>query len=61
MLSLVVVAIMLGFPTAFTRWAWACSSPFFAYQLEKQSAAGRSRRRSNLMVQRAYSVMATTS
>ncbi len=57
MLSLVVVAIMLGFPTAFTLMGMGMLFAFFAYHSGDQSAAGAVRQTLDLMVQRAYSVM----
>ncbi len=58
MLSLVVVAIMLGFPTAFTLMGMGMIFTFFAYHSGDQSAAGAIRQTLDLMVQRAFSVMA---
>ncbi|NIU63112.1 MAG: C4-dicarboxylate ABC transporter, partial [Pseudomonas stutzeri] len=40
MLSLVVVAIMLGFPTAFTLMGMGMIFTFFAYHSGKQTAGG---------------------
>ena len=57
MLSLVVVAIMLGFPTAFTLMGMGMLFAFFAYHSGDQTAAGAARQTLDLMVQRAYSVM----
>jgi len=57
MLSLVVVAIMLGFPTAFTLMGMGMLFTFFAYHSGDQSAAGAIRQTLDLMVQRAFSVM----
>lgn len=57
MLSLVVVAIMLGFPTAFTLMGMGMIFTFFAYHSGDQSAAGAIRQTLDLMVQRAFSVM----
>ncbi|MGB9149561.1 MAG: TRAP transporter large permease subunit [Burkholderiales bacterium] len=58
MLSLVVVAIMLGFPTAFTLMGMGMMFALFAYMsdpgLTKQMATNRTL---DLMVQRTYSVM----
>ncbi len=59
MLSLVVVAIMLGFPTAFTLMGMGMIFTFFAYHSGDQSAAGAIRQTLDLMVQRAFSVMAS--
>jgi TRAP-type mannitol/chloroaromatic compound transport system permease large subunit len=58
MLSLVVVAIMLGFPTAFTLMGMGMIFTFFAYHSGDQSAQGAMRQTLDLMVQRAFSVMA---
>jgi TRAP-type mannitol/chloroaromatic compound transport system permease large subunit len=57
MLSLVVVAIMLGFPTAFTLMGMGILFAFFAYHSGDQSATGALRQTLDLMVQRAFSVM----
>jgi TRAP-type mannitol/chloroaromatic compound transport system permease large subunit len=57
MLSLVVVAIMLGFPTAFTLMGMGMLFAFFAYHSGDQTAAGAMRQTLDLMVQRAFSVM----
>jgi TRAP-type mannitol/chloroaromatic compound transport system permease large subunit len=57
MLSLVVVAIMLGFPTAFTLMGMGMMFAFFAYHSGDQSAAGAMKQTLDLMVQRAFSVM----
>ncbi len=57
MLSLVVVAIMLGFPTAFTLMGMGMLFTFFAYHSGDQSAGGAIRQTLDLMVQRAFSVM----
>jgi TRAP-type mannitol/chloroaromatic compound transport system permease large subunit len=57
MLSLVVVAIMLGFPTAFTLMGMGMMFAFFAYHSGDQSVAGAMTQTLDLMVQRAYSVM----
>lgn len=57
MLSLVVVAIMLGFPTAFTLMGMGMLFAFFAYHSGQQSAAGAISQTLDLMVQRAFSVM----
>lgn len=58
MLSLVVVAIMLGFPTAFTLMGMGMMFAFFAYHSGDQTAAGAMKQTLDLMVQRAFSVMA---
>ena len=57
MLSLVVVAIMLGFPTAFTLMGMGMLFAFFAYHSGGQTAAGAMKQTLDLMVQRAFSVM----
>jgi TRAP-type mannitol/chloroaromatic compound transport system permease large subunit len=57
MLSLVVAAIMLGFPTAFTLMGMGILFAFFAYHSGGQSAGGAIKQTLDLMVQRAYSVM----
>jgi len=57
MLSLVVVVIMLGFPTAFTLMGMGILFAFFAYHSGDQSATGALRQTLDLMVQRAFSVM----
>ncbi|MFN0162012.1 MAG: TRAP transporter large permease subunit [Burkholderiales bacterium] len=55
MLSLVVVAIMLGFPTAFTLMGMGVMFAWFSYRSVDPSTAGT--RVLDLMVQRAYAVM----
>jgi TRAP-type mannitol/chloroaromatic compound transport system permease large subunit len=55
MLSLVVVAIMLGFPTAFTLMGMGVIFAWFAYHSANPEIAVR--QTLDLMVQRAYSVM----
>ncbi|GAB1388183.1 TRAP transporter large permease subunit [Rubrivivax sp.] len=57
MLSLVVVAIMLGFPTAFTLMGMGIVFAFFAYHSGGQTAAGAAKQTLDLMVQRTFSVM----
>jgi TRAP-type mannitol/chloroaromatic compound transport system permease large subunit len=57
MLSLVVVAIMLGFPTAFTLMGMGMLFAYFAYHSGGQSASGAMKQTLDLMVQRAFSVM----
>ncbi len=57
MLSLVVVAIMLGFPTAFTLMGMGMLFAFFAYHSGDQTSAGALRQTLDLMVQRTFSVM----
>ncbi|MGV3497836.1 MAG: TRAP transporter large permease subunit, partial [Hydrogenophaga sp.] len=59
MLSLVVVAIMLGFPTAFTLMGMGMIFTFFAYHSGDQTARGAITQTLDLMVQRAFSVMAS--
>jgi TRAP-type mannitol/chloroaromatic compound transport system permease large subunit len=55
MLSLVVVAIMLGFPTAFTLMGMGMIFTFFAYSFQNPDLALQNTL--SLMVQRAYAVM----
>ena len=55
MLSLVVVAIMLGFPTAFTLMGMGMIFTFFAYSFQNPDLALQNTL--TLMVQRAYAVM----
>lgn len=57
MLALVVVAIMLGFPTAFTLMGMGIIFAFFAYHSQGQTTTGAIRQVLDLMVQRAYAVM----
>ncbi len=57
MLSLVVVAIMLGFPTAFTLMGMGILFSFFAYHSGGQTVPGAVKQTLDLMVQRAFSVM----
>ncbi len=57
MLSLVVVAIMLGFPTAYTLMGMGMMFAYFAYHSGGQSVEGAARQTLDLMVQRAFSVM----
>ncbi len=56
MLSLVVVAIMLGFPTAFTLMGMGVLFAFLAYRFQAP-APEAARQTLMLMVQRAYAVM----
>ncbi|MDK6079555.1 TRAP transporter large permease [Massilia varians] len=56
MLALVVVAIMLGFPTAFTLMGMGVMFAWFAYHSQNPELAVQ--QTLDLMVQRAYSVMA---
>ncbi|QJR16191.1 TRAP transporter large permease [Usitatibacter palustris] len=59
MLSLVVVAIMLGFPTAFTLMGMGMIFAFCSYWMGGGHDAGTALKNTlDLMVQRAYSVMA---
>ena len=55
MLSLVVVAIMMGFPTAFTLMGMGVIFAWFAYRSGNPDIAVR--QTLDLMVQRAYAVM----
>ena len=55
MLALVVVAIMLGFPTAFTLMGMGMIFAWIAYKSQNQALAVQ--QTLDLMVQRAYSVM----
>src|SRR3954447_15330597 len=55
MLSLIVVAIMLGFPTAFTLMGMGIIFAFAAYKM--QGSPDALRHTLDLFVQRAYSVM----
>jgi TRAP-type mannitol/chloroaromatic compound transport system permease large subunit len=57
MLALVVVAIMLGFPTAFTLMGMGMIFAYFAYHSGGQSAGGAIKQTLDLMVQRAFAVM----
>ncbi len=59
MLALVVVAIMLGFPTAFTLMGMGMLFAYFAYHSGGQTAGGAMKQTLDLMVQRAFSVMAS--
>lgn len=59
MLALVVVAIMLGFPTAFTLMGMGMLFAYFAYHSGGQTAGGAMHQTLDLMVQRAFSVMAS--
>jgi TRAP-type mannitol/chloroaromatic compound transport system permease large subunit len=56
MLALIVVAIMLGFPTAFTLMGMGVIFTWFAYRSQNPGLAIQ--QTLDLMVQRAYSVMA---
>jgi TRAP-type mannitol/chloroaromatic compound transport system permease large subunit len=55
MLALVVVAIMLGFPTAFTLMGMGMIFAWIAYKSQNPALAVQ--QTLDLMVQRAYSVM----
>ncbi len=55
MLALIVVAIMLGFPTAFTLMGMGVMFAWFAYRSQDPSLA--TQQTLDLMVQRAYAVM----
>ena len=55
MLGLIVVAIMLGFPTAFTLMGMGVFFGWIAYRAVNPALAGQ--QILDLMVQRAYSVM----
>ena len=57
MLALVVVAIMLGFPTAFTLMGMGMLFAYFAYHSGGQTRSGAITQTLDLMVQRAFSVM----
>ncbi len=57
MLSLVVVAIMLGFPTAFTLMGMGMIFALFAFLSQGEGTAQAVDRTLALMVQRAFSVM----
>ncbi|MCS6996493.1 MAG: TRAP transporter large permease subunit [Casimicrobiaceae bacterium] len=57
MLGLVVAAILLGFPTAFTLMGMGMIFTFLAYYLGGQGATSAMRQTLDLMVQRAFSVM----
>jgi TRAP-type mannitol/chloroaromatic compound transport system permease large subunit len=57
MLALVVVAIMLGFPTAFTLMGMGILFAYFAYHSGGQTVGGAVKQTLDLMVQRAFAVM----
>jgi TRAP-type mannitol/chloroaromatic compound transport system permease large subunit len=57
MLSLIVVAIMLGFPTAFTLMGMGMIFAFLSYYMQGRGTEGAIHNTLDLMVQRAYSVM----
>jgi len=58
MLALIVAAIMLGFPTAFTLMGMGVMFAFFAYMERTGSTEQAIQQTLDLMVQRAYAVMA---
>ena len=58
MLALIVAAIMLGFPTAFTLMGMGVMFAFFAYMDRTGSTEEAIQQTLDLMVQRAYAVMA---
>ena len=58
MLALIVVAIMLGFPTAFTLMGMGVLFTFFAYMMQSPDMTGQAIRKTlDLMVQRTYATM----
>jgi len=58
MLALIVVAIMLGFPTAFTLMGMGVIFTFLAYYMQSPDEVARVTRQTlDLMVQRAYATM----
>lgn len=58
MLALIVVAIMLGFPTAFTLMGMGVLFTFFAYLMQAPEMTGQAIRKTlDLMVQRTYATM----
>ncbi len=57
MLSLVVVAIMLGFPTAFTLMGMGMIFAFSSYYMQNKVVEGAMQQTLDLMVSRAWSVM----
>lgn len=57
MLALIVVAIMLGFPTAFTLMGMGVMFTFLAYYLQHPDAQQSIRQTLDLMVQRTYATM----
>lgn len=57
MLALIVVAIMLGFPTAFTLMGMGVLFTFLAYYLQNPDSAQSVRQTLDLMVQRTYATM----
>jgi TRAP-type mannitol/chloroaromatic compound transport system permease large subunit len=62
MLALIVVAIMLGFPTAFTLMGMGVLFTFFAYSMQGDGVSWRALRQTlDLMVQRTYASMTNES
>jgi TRAP-type mannitol/chloroaromatic compound transport system permease large subunit len=62
MLALIVVAIMLGFPTAFTLMGMGVLFTFFAYSMQGGGASLHALRQTlDLMVQRTYATMTNES
>jgi TRAP-type mannitol/chloroaromatic compound transport system permease large subunit len=62
MLALIVVAIMLGFPTAFTLMGMGVLFTFFAYSMQGDGFSARAVRQTlDLMVQRTYATMTNES
>lgn len=61
MLALIVVAIMLGFPTAFTLMGMGVLFTFFAYYMQSADAGRSLGQTLDLMVQRTYATMTNDS
>ncbi|WP_251879786.1 TRAP transporter large permease subunit [Achromobacter sp. Marseille-Q4954] len=61
MLALIVVAIMLGFPTAFTLMGMGVLFTFLAYYMQSSDAARSVGQTLDLMVQRTYATMTNDS
>src|SRR3546814_3178645 len=61
MLALIVVAIMLGFPTAFTLMGMGVIFTFLAYYLQNPDVQHSVRQTLDLMVQRTYATMTNDS
>jgi TRAP-type mannitol/chloroaromatic compound transport system permease large subunit len=61
MLALIVVAIMLGFPTAFTLMGMGVMFTFLAYSMQGGFSAQSVRQTLDLMVQRTYATMTNES
>ena len=57
MLTLIVVVIMMGFPTAFTLMGMGMIFAFLSYYMQGRGTEGAIHNTLDLMVQRAYSVM----